>query len=135
MNATTLHYADQLTTLLRSLRKRRKLTQAQLGDLLGVSQARVAELEAKPGVVGVGQMIKVLAALGGTLQLTVHDDQGAGQAPALQPADGVPLPEGPAQNKSKRTAFKLEAAGEHRVSEPKPPSTSTLPRHGKTGSW
>ena len=70
---TRLHYADQLSTILRSLRKKRRLTQAQLGELLGVSQARIAELEAKPGVVRMAQMIKVLAALGGALQLTVND--------------------------------------------------------------
>lgn len=124
MNTTTLHYADQLSTLLRSLRKRRNLTQAQLGDLLGVSQARVAELEAKPGVVGVAQMIKVLAALGGSLQLTVHDDSGAGQRPGSPP-----------ENKPGKTAFRREATAQHGVSEPKPPSINTVAQRGKKGSW
>ena len=127
MNATTLHYADQLTTLLRSLRKRRKLTQAQLGDLLGVSQARVAELEAKPGVVGVGQMIKVLAALGGTLQLAVHDELGATQTPAKQPD--------PVERKPRKAGFTPDPAIEHRVSEPNSLEMSASTKHGKKGSW
>ncbi len=124
MTTTTLHYADQLSTLLRSLRKRRKLTQAQLGDVLGVSQARVAELEAKPGVVGMSQMIKVLAALGGTLQLTVHDDPGVEQTLAS-----------PSGNKPKRMVFKRETATQHRVSEPQSSDAFTSPKHGKKGSW
>ena len=127
MTTTTLHYADQLSTLLRSLRKRRKLTQAQLGDLLGVSQARVAELEAKPGVVGVAQMIKVLAALGGTLQLTVHDELGTAQKPAVLPD--------PADGKPKKAIFKREAALEHRVSEPSSLEILASTKHGKKGSW
>jgi HTH-type transcriptional regulator/antitoxin HipB len=127
MTTTTLHYADQLSTLLRSLRKRRKLTQAQLGELLGVSQARVAELEAKPGVVGVAQMIKVLAALGGTFQLIVHDELGAAQTPAMPPD--------PAESKPKNASFKREAALEHRVSEPNSLENLASTRHGKKGTW
>lgn len=127
MNTTTLHYADQLSTLLRALRKRRKLTQAQLGGLLGVSQARVAELEAKPGVVGVAQMIKVLAVLGGTLQLTFHDEMEAKQTPAMQPDA--------AESKPKKTVFKREVAMEHRVSEPSTLELLASTKHGKKGSW
>lgn len=88
MTSTPLHYADQLSTLLRSMRKQRRLTQAQLGALLGVSQARVAELEANPGVVGLAQMMKVLAVLGGTLHLSIHD------VPALAQTLNEPAPRG-----------------------------------------
>lgn len=71
---------DSLKQHLRALRKSRGLTQAQLGALLGVKQARIAEIEAKPGAVSLEQLIKVLAALGGSLHL--H----AAAGPAGEPA-------------------------------------------------
>ncbi len=64
-----LRLPDQLKQHLRALRKSRGLTQAQLGALIGVKQARIAEIEAKPGAVSLDQLTKVLAALGGTLHL------------------------------------------------------------------
>lgn len=75
-----LRIADQLQPHLRALRKRRGLTQAQLGALVGVKQARIAEIEANPGAVSLDQLTKLLAALGGTLHLHVEDD-----APAAAP--------------------------------------------------
>jgi HTH-type transcriptional regulator / antitoxin HipB len=59
----------QLREHLRSLRKTRGLTQAQLGHLLGVGQARVAEIELNPGVVSVDQLLRMLSALQTTLVL------------------------------------------------------------------
>lgn len=70
---TPLRFADQLRPLLRALRKQRGLTQAQLGARLGFSQARVAEIEAHPGVVGVEQLMRVLAALDAGLSLQPLD--------------------------------------------------------------
>ena len=64
-----LRIPEQLKPHLRALRNRRGLTQAQLGALLGVKQARIAEIEANPGAVSLDQLVKVLAALGATLQL------------------------------------------------------------------
>ena len=60
---------DQLKQHLRALRKSRGLTQAQLGALIGVKQARIAEIEANPGAVSLDQLTRVLAVLGGTLHL------------------------------------------------------------------
>ncbi len=68
-SVTPLRFADQLRPLLRALRQQRGLTQAQLGARLGFSQARVAEIEANPGVVGVEQLMRVLAALDAGLSL------------------------------------------------------------------
>ena len=62
-----LKTAEQLRQQLRSLRKRRRLTQAQLGALIGVTQARVVEIEANPGSVGLQQIMQVLSALGAGL--------------------------------------------------------------------
>lgn len=56
--------AEQLRQQLRSLRKKRRLTQANLGVLIGVTQARVVEIEANPGSVSLQQIMQVLGALG-----------------------------------------------------------------------
>lgn len=60
---------DQLPAHLRSLRNARGLTQADLGRLLGVKQARIADIEGDPGSVSVAQMHRLLSALGTQLVL------------------------------------------------------------------
>lgn len=65
----TIHIPTQLREHLRALRKERGLTQAALGRLLGVGQARVAEIENNPGVVSVDQLMRVLSALQASLVL------------------------------------------------------------------
>ena len=62
-----LKTADQLRQQLRSLRKKRSLTQGRLGALIGVTQARVVEIEANPGSVSLQQIMQVLSALGAGL--------------------------------------------------------------------
>ncbi len=64
-----LRLAEQLKPHLRALRKSRGLTQEQLGALVGVKQARIAEIEDQPGAVSLDQLVKILAALGATLHL------------------------------------------------------------------
>lgn len=64
-----MRLAEQLRAHLRALRKQRGLTQAQLGQRLGIGQVRVAEIEARPGLVSTDQLIRLLAALGATLVL------------------------------------------------------------------
>lgn len=59
-----LKTAEQLRQQLRSLRKKRGLTQARLGELIGVTQARVVEIEAHPGSVSLQQIMQALNALG-----------------------------------------------------------------------
>lgn len=78
--AFPVRFPDQLRQHLRALRKRHGLTQAQLGALVGVSQARIAEIEANPGLVNFEQLMKLLAALGVTL--TLHE---ASSMPASEP--------------------------------------------------
>ena len=56
--------ASQLKQLLKSLRKSRQLTQAELARRLGVVQSRVADIERDPGAVSVEQLLQVLAMLG-----------------------------------------------------------------------
>lgn len=72
-----LRIAGQLRTHLRALRKQRGLTQAQLGERIGVGQVRVAEIEGKPGLVSVDQLVDVISALGATLVLRDNGPGGA----------------------------------------------------------
>jgi HTH-type transcriptional regulator/antitoxin HipB len=53
----------QLSSHLRSLRKRLKLTQAQLGRRMGVEQARVAKIERNPGSISMEQLLHLLTVL------------------------------------------------------------------------
>ena len=62
--------AAQLGALLQSARKSRKLTQAQLGARLGLSQTRMSELELAPGTLSVDQLLALCSQLG--LQLSVQ---------------------------------------------------------------
>lgn len=64
-----LQSPHQLSSHLQALRKARGLSQQQLGDLLGLSQSRVARIERDPGSVSVDQFMHVLAALHATLLL------------------------------------------------------------------
>ena len=64
-----IRFPDQLRQHLRALRKSRQMTQAQLGALLGVSQARIAEIEANPAAISVEQLMKIFSVLDATLLL------------------------------------------------------------------
>jgi HTH-type transcriptional regulator/antitoxin HipB len=63
----------QLSAHLRSLRKVRNLTQAELGNRLGLSQTRIGTIERNPADVSVGQIMTILTLLGGRLVLEVPE--------------------------------------------------------------
>jgi len=65
----------QLSAHRRSLRRLRQLTQAQLGSRLGLGQARIGKIERNPAEVSFGQIMDVLAALGGRLVLVVPEHE------------------------------------------------------------
>jgi HTH-type transcriptional regulator/antitoxin HipB len=71
----------QLAKHLPSLRNARHLTQAQLGTLVGLDQTRIAKIEADPRRVSVGQLFKILSALGVQVQLLYDDADSAPKAP------------------------------------------------------
>ncbi len=77
----------QLTAYLRSLRRSRHLTQAQLGEMLGVTAARVSEIERDPGQVAFSQLHRILQLLGARLVIEPHDAVIASLRPA-RPAGG-----------------------------------------------
>ena len=74
--------ASQLGVVLQGARKSLKLTQAQLGERLGLSQRRVSELERAPGTLSVDQLLALCAQLG--LQLTVQPREQGPQTAGAQ---------------------------------------------------
>jgi HTH-type transcriptional regulator / antitoxin HipB len=63
MKSLWLQTPNQLTDHLRSFRKARGLTQAALGDLVGLDQTRIAKIERDPRLVSLGQLMKLLSVL------------------------------------------------------------------------
>jgi HTH-type transcriptional regulator/antitoxin HipB len=76
-----IHSPIQLSTHLKSLRKARKLTQEQLGALIGVKQTRMADIEKNPGAVNVAQLLAVLHALDTRMLLASADEVSADVSP------------------------------------------------------
>ena len=78
---------QQLRTMLRTLRQARKLTQTQLGEMLGVSQKRIARIEAAPEVTAYDQIARMVSAMGCSLVIEetprhrVAEDEPAPYAP------------------------------------------------------
>ncbi|TAK75352.1 MAG: transcriptional regulator [Aquabacterium sp.] len=68
-----LHAATQLAAHLRALRKAKGWNQAQLGQVLGVGQTRIARIEADPTAISVDQLFRLLGALGVRLVLQTND--------------------------------------------------------------
>ena len=62
-----IRFAEHLREHIRALRKQHGLTQAQLGEKLGLGQARIAEIESRPGQISVDQLLKLLSVLDATM--------------------------------------------------------------------
>ena len=101
-----VHFPSQLREHLRALRKARGLTQAALGQLLGVGQARIAEIENNPGVVSVDQLMKVLSALRASMLL--RDDNADGAADRASGGTKSPAPPAPNITKKKKSIPRLD---------------------------
>ena len=74
MTYSTNHQANykvnspqQLRTILRTLRQSRGLTQTQLGQMLGVTQKRIARIEAAPEVTAFDQIARMVSSMGCSL--------------------------------------------------------------------
>ncbi|WP_284618319.1 helix-turn-helix domain-containing protein [Aquabacterium humicola] len=74
----------QLRPQLQALRKKRGLTQAQLGQALGVTQARIVEIEAAPASVSLQQIMQVLSVLGAGLVIRDDEPPAPGPAPSVR---------------------------------------------------
>lgn len=64
MDTLLVQSPAQLSAHLKSLRKTRRLTQAQLAKRLGIGQPRLADIEKHPEAVSSAQLLDLLAALG-----------------------------------------------------------------------
>ena len=84
-----IQLSNQLREHLRALRKERGLTQAALGRMLGVGQARIAEIENNPGVVSIDQLMRVLSALQTSLILRDEVAQSERHTAAKRRSDRV----------------------------------------------
>ncbi|MBW8722873.1 MAG: helix-turn-helix transcriptional regulator [Polaromonas sp.] len=65
-------------------RQARKLTQTQLGEMLGVSQKRIARIEAAPEVTAYDQIARMVSAMGCSLVIE--------EAPRHRVAEDEPAP-------------------------------------------
>lgn len=72
---------QQLRPLLKALRQSSRLTQTELGTRLGVSQKRIARIEADPGVTKFDQLTRLAAAMGYRFVLEELPVQPAASAP------------------------------------------------------
>lgn len=76
MKTLWLQTPAQLSDHLRSFRKARNLTQAALGELVGLDQTRIAKIESDPARISVSQLLKLLS----VLRIRVLLDQQDGRA-------------------------------------------------------
>lgn len=60
---------QQLRVILRSMRQASGLTQAQLGERIGVTQKRIARIEAAPEVTAFDQISRMVTAMGYRLMI------------------------------------------------------------------
>lgn len=83
---------NQLVPQLRSLRKVRGLTQADLALKLGLSQSRIAAIERNPAAVSAGQLFAVLKVLG--VDLVLRDALATAGVSASEPEPSESEPAG-----------------------------------------
>lgn len=80
-----MHYPvttpGQLRAVLAAMRRARKLTQAQLGERLGVSQKRIARIEGQPAVTSFDQIARMVSAMGGRLVVEEAEEVGVRRQP------------------------------------------------------
>jgi HTH-type transcriptional regulator / antitoxin HipB len=84
---------SQLSAHLRAQRKVRGLSQAALGDMLGVGQTRIARIEGDPTAISVAQFIAILAAL--NVRLVLRDTAATSTQDATSAKTGAPAKKGP----------------------------------------
>lgn len=81
-----INTSAQARAVLRALRQARGLSQAQVGQLLGVSQKRVARIESAPDRTSFDQITKLVALLGGRV---VIEDTGTVARKKTKPASAA----------------------------------------------
>ena len=76
----------QLQAILRAMRTSRSLSQAELGRQIGVSQRRIAAIEAAPGRASFDQLARIISVLGGQLSIGEMPIVPAARSPKLKMA-------------------------------------------------
>ena len=76
----------QLRAILQALRKNRGLSQAQLAQLIGVKQGRVAKIERDPLNLSTKQLIRVLSSL--NAELCIQAKETPSDSPPRSTQDG-----------------------------------------------
>lgn len=131
-----LRIPDQLKQHLRALRKSRGLTQAKLGALVGVKQARIAEIEANPGAVSLDQLTKVLASMGATLYLHSADAAGIEKSEMTAAARAAPAKKRPGPSRPRAVESLGTSTAERRPKGgAKPAPTTGVVIRPKKGTW
>jgi HTH-type transcriptional regulator/antitoxin HipB len=87
-----LAFPEQLSLHLRSLRKARGLTQAQLASRMGVGQSRISAIEKDATKLTAEQLLRVLSALGASVVLRTTDSASWANVPRVlaKPTPGDP---------------------------------------------
>jgi HTH-type transcriptional regulator/antitoxin HipB len=64
MDALLLQSPSQLSLHLKSLRKSRRVTQADMAKRLAITQERYSQIERNPELIATGRLLEILAILG-----------------------------------------------------------------------
>lgn len=126
-----LQLTGQLQQLLKSLRKSRQMTQAQLARHLGVVQSRVADIEREPGSVSVEQLMNVLAMLGAQLVVRESEPSTPPSAPGRSPHRQAPAKPASPDDKLLREGAPPSRRPRPSSAPPKPDDASEEPPRGQ----
>jgi len=78
MDALFLQSPSQLSLHLKSLRKSRKVTQAEMARRLHITQERYSQMERKPELISTGRLLEILAVLGVDVLLKLRPAESVG---------------------------------------------------------
>lgn len=125
--------SEQLTPYLKSLRRQRGLSQAELGQMLGVGQARMADIENNPGSVSVDRIMKLLAALDAKLMIRSSSAAASPEVDGTTTRPAASVTDAPAARSV--GASKAVASGRSRKSASSPSAKSPPRKPAPKGSW
>lgn len=90
MDTLLLQSPSQLSLHLKSLRKSRKVTQADMARRLQITQERYSQIERNPELIATARLLEILAVLGVDVLLKLRPPEGA--APATSTPRSTPKP-------------------------------------------
>lgn len=108
----TLNFPQHLGLHLKSLRKAKGMSQAELASLLQVTQSRVATIEKDPSAVSVRQMMAILELLGAQLVVRTQTQPTEATISGTAPAP-VQTAEPTQQNKPSAVIARQAASAQH----------------------